>query len=332
MHDSRKPDEELHETFGHSARARFQRFIGVSLGGGRGKTTAVARLEPGDSAGSLALVEARARTGHRGGGTTFDEAEGSATPYRDEVLIAAIESHLDDDTVVAFDVPLTLPPCVRCRLACPGIPRCEVPTVRWMRRHGPALAVQGGRSDPGKPSSTPYTQRATELLLERATLQPREALGQGMGPLAARATYLRRRLSPRLRLHENLIEVHPRATLIRWFGADTERRSRIGDRPATWELRKRMLASMTEGLRLDRVWPEVVVRNVHVFHAVVATFTARLWALEDWRGPAELMAGLGETRDSSERARVADAVAELGTAWVEDGWIWTPPKGLARRL
>ncbi|MFO0636116.1 MAG: hypothetical protein U0168_25045 [Nannocystaceae bacterium] len=39
------------------------------------------------------------------------------------------------------------------------------------------------------------------------SVQPREALGQGTGPLAARAAFLRRRLSPRLRLHENLIEV-----------------------------------------------------------------------------------------------------------------------------
>ena len=40
------------------SRADFRRFIGVSLGGGRGKTTAVARLEL--SSGTLTLAEARA--------------------------------------------------------------------------------------------------------------------------------------------------------------------------------------------------------------------------------------------------------------------------------
>ena len=44
----------------------FARFIGVHLGGGRGKTTAVARLErDGDG---VRLVEARLRHGHRGSG------------------------------------------------------------------------------------------------------------------------------------------------------------------------------------------------------------------------------------------------------------------------
>ena len=53
------------------ARQQLRRFIGVSLGGGRGKTTAIARLElsaaPEDSSGEselrgqLTLAEARAR-------------------------------------------------------------------------------------------------------------------------------------------------------------------------------------------------------------------------------------------------------------------------------
>jgi hypothetical protein len=297
------------------AAREFHRFIGVSLGGGRGKTTAVARLEPGAEPGELVLAEARARVGHRGGGPP-GPVGGAA--FRDSVLVDYLDQWVDDKTAVAFDVPLTLPPCVRCTLPCPGVDACEVPVVAWMRSHGPRLSTRSGRSNPGKPAITPYTQRATELLLEHVTLQPREALGQGMGPLAARATYLRRVLSPRLRLNENMIEVHPRATLIRRFGARAERRTRRGDNEATWLERKNMLGQLTHGLTLDRVWPELVVRNVHVFHGVVAAFTARSWSEEAWQGPEEM-------RGDDPSAVAWKAVEELGSLWQEDGWIWVPP-------
>ena len=46
-----------------------------------------------------------------------------------------------------------------------------------MRRWAPRL-VDRGRSDPQKPAVTPYTQRATELVLVGAGYQPRETLGQ----------------------------------------------------------------------------------------------------------------------------------------------------------
>ncbi|PRP94585.1 DUF429 domain-containing protein [Enhygromyxa salina] len=322
----------------------------MSLGGGRGKTTAVARLElagSGSGETSLTLVEARTRWGQRGGGEV-DEGDDAEAPFRDEVLLRWVDRWVDEHTVTAVDAPLTLPPCVRCQLHCPGIDACTVPVVAWMRRHGGYLVIRKGRSDPGKPAVTPYTQRATELLLERATLEPRESLGQGMGPLAARAAYLRRALSPRLRLNENLIEVHPRATLIRLLGPRRERRTRHGSDPQIWENRASVLAALgqiVEGLEFDRVWPDLVVRNVHVFHAVVSAFTAYFWAHEGWSGPEDLLepdsfdaaddpaasSPLDPPSDPphdhvAQPERLARAVDELGDLWLEDGWIWAPPR------
>ena len=314
----------------------MRRFVGLSLGGGRGKTTAIARLEMSpiepdqsdDEDGEeqprwrLTLAEARARWGQRGGGE-IDVSQHVDAPFRDEVLFGWFERWLDEHSVVAVNAPLTLPPCVRCREACPGVPSCTVPVVGWMRRHGPALVVRKGRTDPGKPAVTPYTQRATELLLERATLQPREALGQGMGPLAARAAYLRRRLAPSLRLNENLLEVHPRATLIRLFGERDERRTRHGSAEQTWDMRKLLLERLgllVEGLAFDRVWPDLVVRNVHVFHAVICAFTAYFWAQEGWVGPEDLLSAA-----SNQAPQLREAIDELGDLWLQDGWIWAPP-------
>ncbi|MEX1362889.1 MAG: hypothetical protein AB1Z98_07175, partial [Nannocystaceae bacterium] len=202
-----------------------------------------------------------------------------------------------------------------------------VPVVEWMRRWAPVLRRQG-RSDAGKPAVTPYTQRATELLQQAAGIVPRETLGQGTGPLAARAAYLRRVLSPRLRLHDNLIEVHPRATIERVFGPEVARRARHGADTRVWATRKQVLVGLVEGIAFDYVWPELVVRNPHMFHAVICAFTAFLWARQGYRGPTDL--------EGSEPARVSpdalhQAIEAFGTLWLEDGWVFVPPASARRR-
>lgn len=312
------------------AREAFRRFVGVDLGGGRGKSTAVARLELTlTSAGRvrLGVAEAKIRHGQRGTGRAADEPEGPAL-FRDGVLIRYLERWADESTVVAMNAPLTLPPCVRCTLPCPTVPRCTVPVVAWMRKWAPRL-VDRGRSDPDKPAVTPYTQRATELVLVGAGYQPRETLGQGTGPLAARAAYLRRALSPALRLGENLIEVHPRATLAAGFGAEMARRSRQGTDARVWAARKQILGALTDGIAFDYVWPELVVRNTHVFQAVICAFTAYAWARRGLRGPLDLRPEPGDEAPRGAVARpedLAQAIDALGDLWIEDGWVWAPPR------
>jgi predicted nuclease with RNAse H fold len=310
-----------------SARTGFCRFLGIALGGGRGKSTAVARLELGQD-GRLGVAEARLRRDHRGAGRsdTVDEVKDAPANvvFHDGVLIDYLTRWVDEDTVVAIDAPLTMPPCIRCGLACPGVARCEVPAVVWMRRHGPRLRELRGRTSAAKPAVTPYTQRITDIVLAHVGLHPRETLGQGMGPLAARAAYLRRAMAPRLRLHENLIEVHPRATATRLFGSSRERKVRRGDGESVRDARKHMLASLTEGIAFDYVWPEVVVRSGRLFDAVVCAFSAFLWASADWRGPSDLLVRV--PAEGPQRAqRLREAVEDVGHLWVEDGWVWTPP-------
>jgi predicted nuclease with RNAse H fold len=305
-------------------RSSFRRFIGIDLGGGRGKNTAVARLEltkSADGALRLGVSDAKIRYGQRGTGQRSDEPGGDAH-FRDDVLVDYIDRWVDDTTVVGVNAPLTLPPCIRCTLPCPTVAHCDVPVVAWMRRWAPRLLPRG-RGHGGKPTVTPYTQRATELMLMATGIAPRETLGQGTGPLAARAAYLRRHLSPRLRLHENLVEVHPRATLARLFGEQVERRVRTGETEAVWDARKDVLSRLPgdradprdNALTFDYVWPELVVRNTHVFAAVVCAFTTFLWATAP-----------GPNLSLEEQPHVAAAAAELGHLWLEDGWIWAPAR------
>ena len=193
-------------------RPQFKTFIGVDLGGGKGKNTAVARLE---------LVD--------GGVEVRDYGTGKEAPWYDDRLLAYLREHRE--AVIAVDAPLTLPSCVRCELpACPGTDVCTVPAIGWFRERENGARVVGK-----KPKYTPYTQRASEVLLhEEHKILPRETLGQGMGPLTARAAYLTRALSTTHRLNENLIEVYPKATLTQLFAARTAGRyKRSGDSPQT---------------------------------------------------------------------------------------------------
>lgn len=306
----------------------IRRFIGVDLGGGRGKNTAVARLELSvNSAGRarLGVAEAKVRHGQRGTGRVPDEPAGDSL-FRDEVLVAYLKRWVDERTVVAINAPLTLPPCIRCTLPCPTVEHCTVPVVTWMRRWAPRLRSRG-RSDPGKPSITPYTQRATEIVQEAIGVRPRETLGQGTGPVAARAAYLRRVLSPQLRLHENLIEVHPRATIERVFGAATARRTRHGDDARVWATRKQVLTGLVDGIAFDYVWPELVVRNPHMFHAVLCGFTGFLWARQRKRGPDALR---GSSAVATSDEQLEHALDDFGTLWLDDGWVVLPPASARR--
>jgi predicted nuclease with RNAse H fold len=228
----------------------------------------------------------------------------AASPWYDDVLVEYLARHAET-AAVAIDAPLTLPACVRCRLpVCRTLAACDDPAVAWFRGEGRRLLADGnshaeGRAGGHKPLSTPYTQRATEVVLhKRHGILPRETLGQGMGPLTARVAYLRRALETRYRLNDNLLEVYPKATLTALFGRLARRYKR---HPDTWSTRAAMLESLSRELVFD-VWREGCLANDHCFDAVVCAYTAYLWAREGWTLPE------GDRE-----------------VFEQDGWIWFPP-------
>jgi len=271
----------------------FRTFLGVDLGGGKGKNTAVVRLALRD--GHLWVEEALTRLGE--------------SPLYDDVLVPYLLEHAPQ-AVLAIDAPLTLPACIRCpSAACPGMEHCSDPTVAWFRRiAASAVPERTAASRKGKPTFTPYTQRATEVVLQRANsdIVPRETLGQGMGPLTARACYLVRALAPSYSLGKNLIEVYPRATLHQLFGkryARGYKRQTAAER-VRLEIIERI--AQTDALRFatrPRNWPEFCDQTDHLFDALICAYTAYLWARDGWTLPEE------------------DA-----QVFTEDGWIFMPPK------
>jgi uncharacterized protein DUF429 len=279
----------------------FLHILGVDLGGGKGKNTAVATL----------------RVGPHGGATVTEIAPRSgALPLYDGRLLDLLGG-FGDGTLVCMNAPLTLPPCLRCQVpVCPGQENCVDTAVVEMRRIADANGAGADRNGRrGKPTITPYTQRATEvhLLYERG-LAPREALGQGTGPLAARAAHLGRALADRFRLNDNLIEVSPKATLTA-LGFTRPYKKHLHEQ----ETRARILETLSPELDFGPgVWREVCVQSDHLFDAVICAFTGFLWARDGWT----------ET-DTAARALNRDGLRDDRRDDRIDGWIWVPPTVVA---
>ena len=257
----------------------FKRFIGIDLGGGKGKKTALAVLERSKGGVTVAALHPRA-----------DEP-----PLYDAALIAAVRDQAEG-AAVCVDAPLTLPACIRCSLAsCPGQDSCADAEVVMLRR---LFAPGPGERDAargGKPTVTPYTQRATEAyLLRRRGILPREALGQGMGPLTARACFLVRALADRFILNDSLIEVFPRATL-ELLGFRDRYKKRV-------DKRIEILARLRDLSFAPGVWREECRQSDHVFDAVICAYTGYLRSRDAW-----------------------SVSPELASLCPSAGWIWVPP-------
>lgn len=288
----------------------FSRFVGVDLGGGRGKTTAVAEIRIA-AIGGAEVIEVATRSGK--------------LPWTDETLIGRLAIP-DPQRVVAVDAPLTQTACGRCeRQVCPGMDACVDPAVVWLRTEGRSLlqkvAAETAAASSGnamaraiaranaapRPAQTaqarlaPYAHRATDVVMTyQRGLLPLSSLGAANSTITARAGQLRRRLrGAGYQLHGNLLEVSPTATIAALCGPRTARGYKRDADP--WVTRASVLESFGDlsFAPQSRMAREDVLRNDHCFDAVISAYTAYLWARDGWEMP--------------------------GGVFVDDGWIAAPP-------
>lgn len=294
----------------------YRQFVGIDLGGSRGKSTAVARLRWNGGSDDAVWVDEVA-TRHNG------------EPWSDDVLLEYL-CRLGPTAVVAIDAPLSVPACLACHVpVCPGYEACEVPATVWLRtageemqarslaRDGDRVAAMSSGASTSRASSlpaaskqrlAPYTHRPTEVYLHYARdLVPRDQLTNGTSPVSARATHLRRVLAAHgFVLNENLLEVSPRSTVQALFD---RRRARGYKRDADpWNTRAQIVEELgcqqSSTLRFSpssRMSKEEVLRNDHCFDALLSGYTAFLWARDGWQVPP-------------------DAVD-----FASHGFIWVPP-------
>lgn len=171
-------------------------FLGVALAGGKSDKTCLAHLEyyPGQKKIFLSRLVDGIKT----------EGDISA----DLILHDEIINRAKNIELLAYNVPLTLPKCVSCRLKCPGYENCNEEEVLWMWDHYRKLQLEGSE----KKLFTPYTERCVEQYLATELEEPfqlQHALGANQAPLTARAIFLNRRLKMKV------IEVFPRLSLWR---------------------------------------------------------------------------------------------------------------------
>ena len=272
----------------------FQRFIGVDLGGGRGKTTAVAEIRIGQAGAEVIEVATRS----------------SKLLWTDETLVQRLVAN--PEIAIAIDAPLTQAACNRCeRPVCPGMEACADPAVVWLRSEGRALvrkvaveSVGGGATRStvtAQARLAPYMHRATDVVMTYGRgLLPLSQLGAANGTISARAHQLRRRLrSAGFELHRNLIEVSPTATVAALCGARASRGYKRDADP--WRTRALILERLHDlsFAPQSRMAREDVLQNDHCFDAVISAYTAYLWAREGWSVPEGCFG--------------------------EDGWIVAPP-------
>jgi hypothetical protein len=291
-------------------RPSFQTFIGIDLGGARGKSTAVALLRRDeDDTVRVESVLVRAEDG---------------SPWVDDSLLEFLRAFSPSNTAIAINAPLTAPACVRCTLqSCPGYQACSDPATVWLRTVGQELHAQSVLSDHDRIAAMPqisgfrepapipaaasqrlppYTHRCTEVDLHYTRgLLAKEHMGQSSWAIASRAAHLRKVLvGVGFVINEALLEVSPRCTIQALYGENEARNYKRDADP--WQTRAAIIEGMkalsfSQGSRLSR---EQVLRNDNCFDALVCGFTGFLWAREAWQLP------------------------EDGPFDV-DGWIWAPP-------
>lgn len=236
--------------YNHPVLGPANRFVGIDVGGPRGKTTAVAELEAKPDGAHVVFAEAR-HVGQR---------------WVDETLTAFLSTLTPDDTLVAMAAPLTLPACARCTLpTCPGHAQCVDPAVVWLRRN--------------RPQQAPYSGRVTDVV--RAGV-PSPA---SMSPTAARAQHLLRVLSARGFVRgRHVIEVSPAHTLAALQPAWHHHR-RHAD---AWAARADALASVNDLIypRGSAFAKDRTLAGTHMFDAIICAYTAYRAVTERWQIPS----------------------------------------------
>lgn len=226
--------------------------LGIDLGGASSKTTGYAVID--------GVRRPRLRQA--------DELALAKSPAQSERDLVELIDRVKPD-VVAIDAPLTLPPCLTCPGYCrgPDPDLCELDGARVMWERG----------------SNPVSRRLCELEAKTVIsgLNPQPTMGLGI--ITARAVALVRKLSnrgvaPASIERREILEVYPRATLVRLAGSEKRLRPKSrGERAEQYRSRiLRGLEGEEVGLRVGERERRNARASGHTLDAVIAAYTGWL--------------------------------------------------------
>ncbi len=241
-------------------------FIGVSLSGGKSDRTCLAHVEYYPEHKKIFLSDIADRI----------KSEGDLSA--DLVLHEMISRSRVKTEVIGFNVPLTLPKCLRCRLKCPGYEACQEDEILWLWQHYRKHEAKNRKHK----LFTPYTERCVERFvsdqfedLRNADFQIQHSFGANMAPLLARAFFIRRRLKLKA------IEVQPQLSLWRIGHALHIQKSylrfhkhQIGGSDARMAILKEMVRREIAFLYEQDV--RLMVENPNAFDAFICALTGVL--------------------------------------------------------
>lgn len=245
-------------------------FIGISLGGGKSDKTSLLYLEYYPQSNKIFINDL----------STKMKSDGDISS--DLIIHEQIIEHQKRLEYVAFNVPLSLPKCVTCKLKCPGYEICDEEEILWMWDHYRKLEAENKE----KKIFTPYTERCIEQYLTTEIIDSvhvQHALGSNMAPLTSRALFIKRRL------HAKTIEVLPKLSLWRIGNALSLPKTHIKmhKHSAAGEESRRAILNELIQKNIIFVYDQdlrLLIQNVNAFDAFVGAFTAVL----KFKGQCEL--------------------------------------------
>jgi hypothetical protein len=250
-----------------------ERFVGLSLSGGKADRSALVILEH---------YPQKRRVFISG---LMDRVKSEEWVSSDGILIEQIERIEEVVHSIGVDAPLSLPPCLEARCiqgncTVKSFEKCEQPEVVWMRK-----AYLAQQKKKPKKMFTPYTTRAVDIYLNSVEEEPlyiQQAFGANLGPLAARAIYLK------AKLRVPMYEICTRLSTWRWgleLGVNRSSLRRLRNLSGGEEARQIFLKAFIEKTSLFVYQQDLklLIENLHVFEAWVCSWVAYL----NWVGKTE---------------------------------------------
>lgn len=242
-----------------------ERFIGISLGGGKADKACVSVVDYYKDQKRLFLSK------------VFERVKNENQISADAKIHEIIEQYQSELKVLAIDVPFKVPLCLRCELVCPGFENCKQEHIQWMWDQYRSISEKKKT----KKIFTPYSQRAVEIYLSHQLEEPFQvppAMGSNIGPLLARAQFLVRRWNA------SVIEVNPRVSVWRLGRALGMPRSQLRQHRhavSGEDMRRVFLKSLIEEKNIFVYQQDykLMCENNHAFESFVAALTALLFAL-----------------------------------------------------
>lgn len=201
--------------------------------------------------------------------------------YPDEILKRQIK-HYKNVKSIGASFPLTAPPCLPCKLKCPGVSKCSVPEVQWLVREYKKASSLTGKSLKDRSIPSPYSERGVDyfvanLLEEKFPLEP--AFGPTRSAFYARGQFLMKGLKDL-----DFLEVSTKASLWRLglkFGIRKSVLRNFYRSEKAEEHRELFLNKLEKSFFLYQEDKELLIGNKFIFEALICALTAFFAAKEE---------------------------------------------------